>query len=97
MSVAIKEEQKKTGHVSLSFEGEITIYTVAEIKSSLMEHLFKADKLELDLSKVQKMDTAGYQLFIFLKRESEIREKSVDFLNPSDEVARLLELYKGEF
>lgn len=49
--------------------GELTIYTVAEIKAPLLAATAQAS-VELDLSQVTEIDCAGLQLLMLLKREA---------------------------
>ena len=48
----------------------MTIYEAAADKPVLVEALSSAKELEIDLSGVAEMDTAGLQLLILAKRES---------------------------
>ena len=70
-------------------DGEITIYTVAELKSGLIPVLQAHDETEVDLGAVEEMDTAGLQLMLMVKR---CEGKKVRFINHSPAVLRLLEL-----
>lgn len=61
--------RKKSKDTStLIFEGDLTIYYVAQIKDELFADYEKlADKIALDLSAVGEIDTAGVQLLLFAK------------------------------
>lgn len=51
------------------FEGDLTIYYVAQIKDELFADYEKlADKVALDLTAVGEIDTAGVQLLLFAKK-----------------------------
>lgn len=63
----------KNGICHLHIEGEMTIYTALEMKTQLLRHLAKARELEVDLSQVTEIDSAGLQLLILLKRETAAR------------------------
>jgi anti-sigma B factor antagonist len=54
-------------------EGEMTIYTAIETKARLMEALSSCKTLELDLSRVTEMDTAGLQLLLLAAAEAQRR------------------------
>lgn len=54
----------------LSPQGEMTIYQARELKETLLDALRDADSVELDLSGVSDIDTAGLQLLLLAKRES---------------------------
>lgn len=48
-------------------EGDFTIYTVAQWKGRLFNRLAANSRLDLDLSGVSEIDTAGQQLLIAVK------------------------------
>lgn len=62
--------RKKSKDTStLTFEGDLTIYYVSQIKDELFADYEKlADKVALDLSAVGEIDTAGVQLLLFAKK-----------------------------
>ncbi|MDY0013595.1 MAG: STAS domain-containing protein [Rhodocyclaceae bacterium] len=55
----------------LTLDGDMTIYQAAQIKQALLDGVQSRQVLELDLSQVGEMDTAGFQLLVMAKRESE--------------------------
>lgn len=78
---------------TLIIEDELTIYTAAEQKAKLLEFLHSGGKdLEMDLSRIAEMDTAGLQLLILLKREAEQAGKKLKFVMHSKAVLEILEL-----
>ncbi|WP_062062290.1 STAS domain-containing protein [Cellvibrio sp. OA-2007] len=62
--------RKKSKDTStLIFEGDLTIYYVAQIKDELFADYEKlADRVAFDLSSVGEIDTAGVQLLLFAKK-----------------------------
>ena len=58
--------------------GELTIYTVAETKIALAEAMEEANEIEVDLSGITEIDTAGLQLMLIAKRNP---GKAVRFVN----------------
>lgn len=70
-------------------DGEVTIYTVGEIKACLALAILEHDETEIDLGAVDEMDTAGLQLMLMAKR---CEGKKVRFVNHSASVLRLLDL-----
>lgn len=77
---------KKKGAVEkLAIEGELTIYTAAELKERIGS-LLEKDVIEIDLSEVSEIDTAGLQLLLLAQRECVKREKKIVFDNPSEAV-----------
>lgn len=89
MSVKIE----KKDHVStLSIEGEMSIYSAAEYKTQLLDHLADCEELELNLSEVGEMDSAGLQILLVLKREAEATGRDLRLINHSRAVYEVLEL-----
>jgi anti-anti-sigma factor len=86
MSIQI-ERTGKTARVTLA--GELTIYSVAEIKAGLTEAMNGADEVEVDLQGITEMDTAGLQLMLIAKRN---QGKDVRFINHPQSVLRLVDL-----
>ncbi len=62
--------RKKSKDTStLIFDGDLTIYYVAQIKDELFADYEKlGDKVALDLSSIGEIDTAGVQLLLFAKK-----------------------------
>lgn len=73
-------------------EQEMTIYTAAEMKAQLMEMLEKDAEIELDLSQVGELDTAGLQLLILVKRECLARNGNLHLASHSPAVLEVLNL-----
>lgn len=66
MNISRKKSKDTT---TLVFEGDITIYYVAQIKEALFSDYEKlANKVALDLGGVTEIDTAGVQLLLFAKK-----------------------------
>ena len=66
--MAIVRKKSKDNSV-LAFDGELTIYTVTQIKDEFFaEQDDLAGKILFDLHAVTEMDTAGVQLLLFLKK-----------------------------
>lgn len=71
----------------------MTIYTACEMKGKLLQKLAKCQAMELDLSQVTELDTAGFQLLALLKREAEQGKKPLELKNHSPAVLDVFELY----
>jgi anti-sigma B factor antagonist len=66
--MAITRKKGKDNSV-LVFDGEITIYTVAQLKNELFaEQDNLSEKIALDLHAVTEIDTAGVQLLLFAQK-----------------------------
>lgn len=75
----------------LAIAENLTIYTAHEQKEQLTKALEAADVLELDLSQVGEIDTAGLQLLIFAKREAARLEKKLTIVAHSTAVHQTLD------
>lgn len=78
--------KKKEAVTRLAIEGELTIYTAAELKQKLTDAFNGEHAIEIDLSQVGEIDTAGLQLLLLAKREGAARDKVVVFGQPSEAV-----------
>lgn len=77
----------------LGIRDDLSIYHAAGLKQALLEPLSRASEIEVDLSQVAEMDSAGLQLLVLLKREAAAAGKRVSFSGHSPAVIRLLDLY----
>lgn len=75
-----------------TISGELTIYTAAQEKQQLQEFLESADELELNLSQVSEMDSAGLQVLILMKQEAARRHKKLHYSMHSKAVLEVLEM-----
>ena len=55
----------------LGITQDLTIYTASDVKPMLLDALKQNEGLELDLSQVGEIDTAGVQLLMLAKREAQ--------------------------
>lgn len=75
----------------LSFVEDLTIYHALEQKQTLIAALDAAEGLELDLSQVAEIDTAGLQLLILAKREAARLNKRLAIVAHSPVVSQTLD------
>lgn len=85
--------EKHGAEMAVRLEGEFTIYSIAELKTSLSVLLEEETYIDIDLSAVVECDSAGVQLMVALKRESVRRGKMLTFTNPSAAVLEVYDLY----
>ena len=78
----------------LSIVDDMTIYNALDQKNRLMSALAEVDMLELDLSHVGEIDTAGLQLLILSKREAARLNKSVTIVAHSPAVRQTLDFWQ---
>ena len=76
---------------ALRLDGELTIYTAVEIKLRLMEAIGRSEQLEVDLSEISEVDTAGLQLLILGKQEAARLDRELHYVRHSDPVLELLD------
>ncbi|KPA91743.1 MULTISPECIES: STAS domain-containing protein [Pseudomonas] len=76
----------------VGIEGELTIYTVAELASVLLPKIGAAPRLELDLSQVTEMDGAGLQLLAVIEREAGLGGTALSLTGKSQTVMQTLQL-----
>ena len=82
-----------TAKQSIAINEDMTIYNAAAQKPLLLDALNSCDELDLDLSQVGEMDTAGFQILLLTKREALKAEKKVRLTAHSKAVTDLLDLY----
>lgn len=78
---------------SLHLEGALCIYNALETKQRVMDALYATSALELDLSRVEEVDTAGFQLLALAKRESHKLGKTLVLVAHSNPVREVIEFY----
>jgi len=76
----------------ITVQDEMTIYTVLEHKNTLLPQLKEGHELQLDLSKVSEMDSAGAQLLIFMKQESLRLNNHFTLVHHSEAAVEVIEL-----
>jgi anti-anti-sigma factor len=83
--------EKKQQAQRIAIIGELTIYTVLELKDTLLDGLSLTEDLELDLSAVGEIDAAGLQLLVMIKQEAAVTGKVLRFIGHSPVVVELLD------
>ena len=84
------ENDPKVNRVEI--KGELSIFTAAVLRQQLLDALDCQTDVEVDLSLVSEMDSAGMQLMVAAKREASVRNKSLRFIGHSPAVFEILEL-----
>lgn len=70
---------------------DLTIYHAGEVKAQLMSALTNAHCIELDLSGVGAVDTAGVQLLLLAKREANQAGKAMAIVAHSEAVHEVID------
>ena len=81
---------KNSGYIAIN--DEMSIYTAAEQKARLLDCFSSCQDLELDLSEVSEIDSAGLQLLLMLKKQASADHKVVRYINHSLPVVEVIEL-----
>lgn len=89
MSISI---EASNGVCHARVAGEMTIYHAAEIKGELLPCVDKWPELEIDLSEVSEIDTAGFQLLVLAKRAAVRSGKSLRLVAHSPATLAVLDL-----
>jgi anti-sigma B factor antagonist len=84
--------KNESGLCQLRLEGEMTIFTAADIRERLLAPLLSCQQLVVDLSQVSELDSAGLQLMVLAKREASSLGKDIHFVEHSSAVLDVLEL-----
>jgi anti-sigma B factor antagonist len=72
---------------------DMNIYNAAAQKGVLLKALDGCQELDIDLSQVGEMDTAGFQILLLTKREALKAGKVVRLTGHSKAVTELIDLY----
>jgi anti-anti-sigma factor len=81
------------GATRLSVNGNLTIYDTAAIKQCLIDGVRANAVLELDLSHVGEMDTAGFQVLALAKSESQRLDHALRIVGHSPAVREVIEFF----
>lgn len=92
----IFRRKQDDGKTILKIEGKITINLVKLLKQVLLDFLKKSNRLELDLSGVTRIDTAGFQLIYLIRREANNNNSIFSIVNPAADVERIFKLFGEE-
>jgi len=82
----------KEGVTEVTIEDEMTIYTALEQKNELSPYCQPDVHLQINLSKVSDIDSAGLQILLFLKQESSTLNFKLSLIEHSQAVVEVLEL-----
>jgi len=75
----------------LVFDSDLTIYNALEHKRVLLDALAGVEAVELDLTRVSEIDSAGLQVLLLAKRESLAAGKEMRIVAHSQAVQELLD------
>lgn len=80
--------------VNVSLSGDLTIYEAESIRKGIMDAVFtNGEKLEINLSSVDEIDTCGMQVLMLAKRECEKLDKELILQSHSPAVLELMDVF----
>jgi anti-anti-sigma factor len=77
----------------LTLKEDMTIYRAQAQQQKLLQALAGAERLELNLAGVGEMDSAGFQLLVMAKRESERLGHELNIVAHSPAVREVIDFY----
>jgi len=80
------------GVTRIAIDGELTIYRAADLKVTVLEALRKSPVLEVDLSGVTELDTAGLQVLMLAKNTAAADQRELRLVNHSPAVVEIVEM-----
>lgn len=89
MTIQVKEHD---GNIHLTIDDEMTIYTALEQKQELALQLKADHELQINLSTVSEIDSAGIQVLLFLKQQAAKKNSSLSLIKHSQPVVEVFEL-----
>jgi len=85
--------EKENNCASLSLEGDLTIYAAEKFSKEMDECLNKYQRIDVDMSNVNELDTSCYQVLLRAKLQSLKSEKEFNIGSFSDESQQVFDLY----
>jgi len=76
----------------IALDGELTIYRAAELKLDVLAALRQARVLEIDLSGVIELDSAGLQVLMLAKQTAAAEQRELRLVQHSPAVVDVFEL-----
>ena len=77
----------------ITLDGAMTVYEAVDAKRDLLQALAASAELEIDITGLDEVDTAGLQLLLLLRRESLRTAKPVRLAGSSPALAEVLDRY----
>lgn len=76
----------------IAIDGEMTIYRAADLKATVLDALRKTQVLEVDLSGITELDTAGLQVLMLAKQTANAHQRELRLVKHSPAVVEILEM-----
>ncbi len=86
-------EQKRQDDTCILFlTGDLTIYHAETLRNSIAAQFENCSRTAIDLSGIAETDTAGIQVLIWAKKESERKNHPIKLINHSPAIIRAIDL-----
>ncbi len=92
MQISLEEDDD--GLCVIHLAGNLVLSEAAALKTALLDALEKHLDIEVHLSEVSELDSAGFQVLILVKREALQAHKTVRLCRHSPAVIEVLETYR---
>jgi len=79
--------------VSMILDGDMTIYIADEFNRQLSECYSKYEKIEIDMSQVNELDTSCYQILLRARILTLKNQKQLSISNMSNSSTQVFDLY----
>ena len=89
----LHDSAQPAGACKLQLEGEMTIYRAQAIQQDLQTYLDSYEAFDLDLQRIEEIDSSGIQLLLLLKHKSERAGRSFRISACSTAVEEVLRLF----
>lgn len=93
MEIEVKENGNS---VALYVSGDMIINQVKKAHEQVSDIWGRFSTIIFDLSQVHRIDTSGFQLLLFFRREAGAKNQKVIIEKPSDDVVEIFQLYGEE-
>ena len=87
------KKKENTNTEKFKIGDKLNISVVKRLKEEIEQKLSTVPEIELDFKDVKKIDTAGFQLILFLKKNADNNNKKLSFINLTDEVLNFFNFY----
>ncbi|NOZ10918.1 MAG: STAS domain-containing protein [Gammaproteobacteria bacterium] len=90
--VEIKSENQ-AGVCQVHIVGDMTIYEADKLKEGLLSKLDDCQEMEINLSDVSEVDTAGVQVLMLAKQEAQRSAKALRLVSHSEAAMTVLDTF----
>ncbi len=89
MELNLTKENKKS---TLQIEGELSIYQINQFKEELITAFDDVDEVVIDLAKVERCDTASFQVLVSASKSAKMKNVKMMLTNPQEQFIQSLKI-----